>query len=186
MKVLIVPGNDHTLITNNWYPYVKERLENLGVEVIAENMPDPKVARKGIWLPYIKEQLGDSGNSTLIGHSTGAIAVLRYLEKNKCRFVILVSCYHTNLGDELEKQGGYFDEPWKWDKIKNNAEKIVIFASTDDPFVPISEPRFVKEKLEAEYHEYKDEGHFGLDKKKEFPEIVTIVEKMLKAPKFKL
>ena len=51
MKVLIIPGNDHTLITNNWYLYVKEKLEKLGAEVIAENMPDPKVARKEIWLP---------------------------------------------------------------------------------------------------------------------------------------
>lgn len=179
MKAIIVPGNDHTLITNNWYPYIKDGLKKLGLEVIAENMPDPKFARKEIWLPFIKEKLGGEENSILIGHSSGAIAALRYLENNKCKFVILVSCYYSDLGDELEKKSGYFDKPWKWDQIKNNAEKIVIFASKDDSFIPMAEPRFIKEKVDAEYHEYKDEGHFGLNQKKEFPEIITVVKKML-------
>jgi predicted alpha/beta hydrolase family esterase len=180
MKVMIIPGNDNTLITSNWYPYVKDELEKLGLEVIAENMPDPKFARKEIWIPFIKEKLGGEKNSILIGHSSGATAALRYLEDNKCRFVILIACYHSDLNDELEKKSGYFDEPWKWDQIKNNAEKIVIFASKDDPFIPIAEPRLIKEKIDAEYYEYEDEGHFGLDLKKEFPEIVTVIKKMLK------
>ena len=181
MKVLIIPGNEHTLITSNWYPYVKEELEKLNVEVIAENMPDPKFARKKVWLPFIKEKFGGEKNSIIIGHSSGAVAALRYLEENKCRFAILVSCYYTDLDNELEKTSGYFDKPWKWEQIKNNTEKIVIFASTDDPFIPISEPRFIKEKVDSEYHEYKDEGHFGLNKKKEFPEVILVIEKMLKS-----
>ena len=38
MKAIIIPGNDYTLITSNWYQYVKNELEKLGLEVIAENM----------------------------------------------------------------------------------------------------------------------------------------------------
>ena len=178
MKAVIIPGNNNTLITSNWYPYVKNELEKLGLEVIAENMPDPKLARKEIWVPFIKEKL-EGENSILIGHSSGATAALRYLENNKCRFVILVACYYSDLNDELEKKSGYFDEPWKWDQIKNNTEKIVIFASKDDPLIPISEPQLIKEKVNAEYYEYEEKGHFGFDKK-EFPEIVKVVKKMLK------
>ena len=58
----------------------------------------------------------------------------------------------------------------------------MIFASQDDPYIPISEPRLIKEKVDAEYHEYKDEGHFGADEsKKEFPELVFVVKKILQA-----
>jgi len=178
MKAMIVPGNNNSLITSNWYQYVKKELEKLGLEVIAENMPDPKLARKEIWIPFIREKLNGE-NSILIGHSSGATAAMRYLEENKCRFVILVACYYSDLNDELERKSGYFDEPWKWDKIRNNSEKIVIFASKDDPLIPISEPRLVKEKLGAEYHEFKDEGHFGMGTKKEFPEIIDVVRKMI-------
>jgi len=91
----------------------------------------------------------------------------------------LVACYYSDLNDELEKKSGYFDEPWKWNQIKNNAEKIVIFASKDDKLILISEPRLIKEKLGGEYYEYKEKGHFGLNTKKEFPEIVDVVRKML-------
>lgn len=179
---MIIPGNDNTLITSNWYQYVKSELEKLGLEVIAENMPDPKLARKEIWIPFIKEKLSSDEDSILIGHSSGATAILKFLEENKCKLVILVGTYHSHLDDELEKKSGYFDEPWKWDQIKNNAEKIVIFASQDDPWIHISEPRLIKEKINAEYHEYKDEGHFGVDHdKKEFPEIVIVVKRLLKA-----
>lgn len=179
---MIIPGNDHTLITNNWYQYVKKELINLGLEVIAENMPDPKLARKKIWLPFIKKKLEGDTQSILIGHSSGAVAILRFLEENKCKLAIIVGSYYTDLDDELEKKSNYFDDPWQWKKIKNNAEKIVIFSSIDDPYIPISEPRFIKEKTGAEYHEYVDEGHFGSDmNKKEFPEIILVVKKTIEA-----
>ncbi len=181
MKAIILPGNNNTLITDNWYLYVKTGLEKLGVNVIAQDMPDAKLARKDVWIPFIKEKLCNDEEGILIGHSSGAIAIMKYLEENKCKLAILVGTYHTDLNDEMEKESGYFDEPWKWDNIKNNAEKIVIFASQDDSYIQISEPRFIKEKLNAEYHEYKDEGHFGAIKNKtEFPEIVLIIKKMLK------
>ena len=180
MRGMIIPGNDDTQITSNWYQYVKDKLEKLGLEVTAENMPDPKLARKEIWIPFIKEKLSNNESSILIGHSSGAVAVLKFLEENKCKLAILVGVYHSHLDDELEKKSGYFDEPWKWDQIKKNAEKIVIFSSQDDPYISISEPRLIKEKIDAEYHEYKNEGHFGADvNKKEFPEIVTVVKKIL-------
>ena len=180
MKAIILPGNGNTLITSNWYQYVKSELEKLGLDVIAENMPDPILARKEIWIPFIKDKLSSDEDSILIGHSSGATAILKYLEENKCKLAILVGTYHSHLDNELEKKSGYFDELWKWDQIKNNAEKIIIFASQDDPHIPISEPRLIKEKTNAEYHEYKNEGHFN---EEEFPEIVGVVEKVFNSPR---
>ncbi len=183
MKAIIVPGNENTDIHENWYQSVKEGLEKLGLDVIAENMPDPYFARERYWLPFIKQKLSTE-DAVLIGHSSGAVAVLRYLERYKCRLAILVGACYTDLGDELEKKSGYFDRPWQWEKIKNNAKRIVLFASRDDLYIPISEALFIKEKLQCEYHEYLDEGHFGADvKKTEFPEIITVVKKFLKHQK---
>ena len=82
-----------------------------------------------IWVPFIKEKISNDENAILIGHSSGATAILKFLEENKCKLAIIVEAYHSDLGDELEKKSGYFDEPWKWDRIKSNAKKIVIFAS---------------------------------------------------------
>lgn len=186
MKAIIIPGNGNTDITENWFQNVKKGLEKLGLDVVAENMPDPDLARKKYWLPFIKKKLSTK-DSVLIGHSSGAVAILRYLEENKCKLAVLVGVCYTDLGDEQEKKSGYFDEPWSWNKIKNNAEKIIIFASRNDPYIPISEPLLIKEKINAEYHEYNDEGHFGADvDKKEFPEIITVVNKFIQRQKTKL
>ena len=182
----MIPGNGNSDITENWFPKVKSELQKLGLDVIAKNMPDPELARKQYWIPFIKENLSTE-NSILIGHSSGAVATLRYLEENKAQLAILVGVCHTDLGDEDEKKSGYYNEPWKWDKIKKNTEKIVIFASKDDPYIPISETLHVKNELDAEYHEYNDEGHFGSDvNKKEFPEMITVVKKFIERQKIKL
>lgn len=180
MKAIIIPGNNNTNIKDNWYQAVKRDLQALDLSVIAENMPDADLARKKYWLPFIKKKLS-SKDSILIGHSSGAVAILRYLEKNKAGLAILVGACYTDLGDDKEKKSGYYDEPWQWERIRNNTRKIVIFASRDDPYIPITEAFFIKDRLNAEYHEYKDEGHFGseVNNKIEFPEIVLVVKKFI-------
>lgn len=183
MKAIIIPGNGNTDITENWFQYVKRELQKLGLEVLAENMPDPDLARREYWIPFIKEKLS-SENAILIGHSSGAVAILRYLEENRCELAILVGACYTDLGSEHEMKSGYFNEPWQWNNIKEHASRIILFASKDDPYIPISEARFIKDKIEAEYHEYINEGHFGADTNKtEFPEIILAVKKFLNSKK---
>ena len=38
MKVMIIPGNGNTDISDNWFPYVKKGLEVIGIEVIAKKI----------------------------------------------------------------------------------------------------------------------------------------------------
>ena len=143
MLVMIIPGNGNAYMTEIWYPYVKRELEQLGFDVIAKRMPDPIIAHIDIWLPFIKEQTQDSEDVILIGHSSGAIAIMRYLETHKVKGAVLIGAYHTDLDNELEQKSGYFDKPWDWEAIKKNAGWIIQFASLDDPFIPIEEARFV-------------------------------------------
>lgn len=78
--------------------------------------------------------------------------------------------------DHKEKLSGYFDAPWNWNKIKNNQNWILQFASLDDPWIPIAESRFVHNQLQTEYQEYHDQGHFGTDcNKTTFPEIIAAI-----------
>ena len=173
MKAMIIPGNGNEDVNCMWYPYVKDKLKKEGFDVVLENMPDPELARRKYWLPFIEKKLEGGNNSLLIGHSSGAIAILRYLETHTCDIAVLIAVYHTDLGYESEKISGYFDTPWDWDRIKKNAKRIIIFASRDDPHINIDEPRFVKEKLHAEYHEFEDSGHFQSE---EFFELISVID----------
>ena len=180
VKVIIIPGNGGGTPNDNWFPYIKNELEKLDLIVIAKEYPDPMLAREKYWLPFIKK-LGADENTILIGHSSGAIAAMRFAENHQILGSVLVGAYYTDLGLEEEKKSGYFNRPWKWNQIRNNQKCIILFASTDDPFIPIQEARHINENLNAEYYEYQNEGHFGHGNKpkKEFPEIINVIKSKL-------
>jgi len=176
MKVMIIPGNAGPNISNHWYPYVKRELEKLGFTVIAENMPDPVLARANYWVPFIEQKVAGDEDIILIGHSSGTVASFKYAEKHKIKGMVIVGAYHTDLGLDDEKQSGYFDKPFEWEKIKNNSQWIIQFAAVDDSVIPISEARYVAKKLSSEYHEYPDKGHYLHE---ETPEIIEEIKKKL-------
>ena len=136
LKAIIVPGNGDDNPEDKWFPYVQKELTKLGIETINVKFPDPILARKEYWLPFLKK-LGADKNTILIGHSSGAIAAMRFAEKNKIFGSVLVGSYVSHLNNEDEKKSGYFDTPWNWSIIKNNQNWIIQFASTNDPFIPI-------------------------------------------------
>ncbi len=176
MKVILIPGNNGGKTTDNWFPYVKAELEKEQFEVISRDFPDNDLAREIYWIPFLKELKADR-NTILIGHSSGAVAAMRYAEGNPILGSVLVGACHTDLGIEKEKLSGYFNRPWQWDAIRKNQQWITLFASTDDPWAPISEARFIQKQLQAEYFEYQDQGHFGGHYVKEnFPELVQAVK----------
>lgn len=176
MLAMIIPGNANADMSQFWYPYVKKELEKIGIKVIAKNMPDPDLARKEYWLPFIEEQTGGAQQTILIGHSSGAVAILRYMESHKIEGAVIVGVCYTDLGDEKEKISGYYEDPWRWEKIKQNAKWIIQFASADDPYIPTEEARYVRDRLNTEYYEYADRGHFM---ENEFSEFVEAIKRKL-------
>lgn len=175
-KVVFVPGNGGSTTKDNWFSAVKAELEKHQLKVIAADFPDPELARQSIWLPFLRDELNVDENTILVGHSSGAIAAMRYAEQYKIKGSVLVGAYHTDLDMEQEKLSGYFDSPWDWEKIKENQEWCVLMASEDDPWIPITHPRHIHKKLNCEYHEFKNQGHFGGDYyKAEFPELTLSI-----------
>lgn len=180
MKAIFIPGNGGSSVLEGWWPNTKENLEKIGIEVVAQNFPDPELARAKFWLPFI-EKLGADENTILIGHSSGAEAAMRYGETHKLLGTVLVSPCYTDLGIPQEKESGYYSDPWLWDEIKKHNQWIIQFSSTDDPFIPITEARLVHEKLNSDYHEFTDREHFGYpNPMTEFPELVEAIAQKCK------
>ncbi len=177
MKVIFIPGNGGGGPNDNWFPYLKEELEKLKIEVIASEFPDSQLARESYWIPFLKNDLKADDQTVLVGHSSGAIAAMRFAETNRLLGSVLVGAYHTDLGLSTEKQSGYFNRPWDWKSIMQNQKWIIQFASVNDPWIPIEEARYVHEKLNTEYHEFLDQGHFGGDYGKlVFPELLEALK----------
>ena len=138
-------GTDHWSFA--WAAWLKEQLEARGYETFFETMPDSIIARSEYWLPFLKDHVKVGESDVIIGWSSGAVAAMRYAEQNKILGSILISPCYTDLDDELEKQSGYYDKPWQWDKIKSNQDKIALFYGDDDPYIPQTEFDFIAEQL---------------------------------------
>src|SRR3989339_1126130 len=177
-KIIVLHGNSGEGVGHYWFPYAAREFQKLGLEVVAKDFPDAHLARKSIWLPFLEQECGADENSILIGHSSGAIAAMRFAEQQEIFGSVLVGAYYTDTGVENERLSGYFDDPWDWKAIKENQRWIIQFASTDDPFFSIEEPRLVAKNLSADYHEYTNRGHFF---EKEFPELVKAVKQKVSA-----
>lgn len=147
-----------------------------GFDTFFETMPDSVIARSIYWLPFLKNQAKAGESDVLVGWSSGAVAAMRYAETNKIKGSILISPCYTDLGDEMEKQSGYYDRPWQWDKIRANQEKIALFYGDNDPYIAQEEFEFIAKRLNPTDIKIHDGGHFI--ERDSFPELLQYIEQV--------
>jgi predicted alpha/beta hydrolase family esterase len=141
-------------------------------------MPDAVAAHESVWLPYIRDMLVQGVPTVAIGHSSGAVALMRYAERYPLEGLVLVSGCVTDLGDAGEREAGYYGRPWQWENIRHNCGWIVQFHSDNDPFIPLEgEANVIAEGLALEpgvdYHVLKGRSHFFTAP---FPELLTEIK----------
>jgi pimeloyl-ACP methyl ester carboxylesterase len=174
-KAILIHGNGGSTAGDIWLPWLERELTRLGLDVVNRTFPDNVKARAAYWLPFL-EELGADENTILVGHSSGAVAAMRYAETHRLLGSVLVGVCHTDLGDGGEAASGYYREPWQWQAIRDNQSWIGIFGSVDDPCIPIAEARFVAAQLKCSYYEFTDRGHF-MDS--EVPEVLQFIRRHL-------
>ena len=177
-KAILIHGNGGCTAADAWLPFVERDLRRLGLDVVNVTFPDNVRARASVWLPFL-DTLDVDDRTVLVGHSSGAVAALRYAESHRLLGSVLVGVCHTDLGDPGERASGYYAAPWRWDAIRRNQQWIGIFNSLDDPHIPIAEPRHIAAQLGCSYFEFADRGHFT--ERQPFPELVAFVARRLAA-----
>src|SRR3989344_448697 len=117
----------------NWFPWLKEKLEAKGCKVFVPQFPSPPVvpAKLSEWFEVLKdyEQYIDE-NSILIGHSLGGVFILRVLEKlqHPVRAVFLVGTpigINPILNYDRDSSFGGFD--FDWQNIKTKAKDFYVY-----------------------------------------------------------
>jgi len=158
--VIICPGNGCTNVyESNWYGLLYDQLTSKGIPAYCENFPDPLNARRDRWVPFIRslaEKQDNPINVVLVGHSSGAQAALRYAEEYPVHACILVSATYSDLGDAHERASGYYpqkkkdgmeENPYLFDRMKENCRHWWQFHSDDDPFIPTFEAEKIRDGL---------------------------------------
>ncbi len=176
-RIIFLHGNQTSHWSFGWAPWLKENLEKSGFETFFETFPDSIIARSEYWLPFLKHHIKAGPNDILVGWSSGAVAAMRFAENNKIKSSVLISPSYTDLDDTLEKQSGYFDTPWQWEKIQQNQKKIALFYGDDDPYIPQTDFEFIASKLNPEIYKIHKGEHFI--KPKTFPQLLDYIKKSI-------
>jgi len=180
-NVLILHGTGSNS-QSNWFPWLKQELENRGLKVWVPDLPQsakPNIKRYNKYILKNKNWPFNE-NSVLIGHSSGAVAILGLLQQLPKGMVvdtcILVGSFKDNLGwDALD---GLFEEPFDFEKIKKKAKRFIFIHSDNDPYCPLDHAEYLAKKLNGRLIIKKGQGHFNLEKGpeyKQFPLILKLI-----------
>jgi hypothetical protein len=151
----------------NWFPWLREKLEEKGCKVIVPQFPTPPIvpAKISEWFDVLKEYEKDINENTIfVGHSLGGVFVLKVLEKlnNPIKAVFLTS---TPIGIKpilyYERDNSFCGFNFDWDIIKNKAKTFEVFHSDNDPYVSLANGEQLAQKLGVELTFIHNAGHFN-------------------------
>jgi len=180
--------------TEGWFPWLKDKLEARGFEVLVPQLPDSDTPRIANWVGKLGKTVGKADQNTyFIGHSLGCATIAYYLEtlldKIKVGGVVFVAGFFkrlTNIEDEPgndETVAHWLKTPIDLKKVKSHLTKSIAIFSDTDPFVPLDNQDDFKNKLGSEIiidrHKM---GHFSgpTDKITKLP---IVLESILKISK---
>ncbi len=148
-------------------------------DVLLLKMPNPANAKYSEWkLVFDKVAPLLENNVILIGHSLGALFLIKYLSSNnfpkKIGAIMLVAPPYDD--EDMEESLGDFKLPESLKKLEEQASKIFIYHSEDDEVVPYKHFKKYKNALPGStFRGLKKRGHFN---KPKFPEIIRDIRKI--------
>lgn len=149
----------------NWFPWLKGKLEELGFQVFVPQFPTPKNQDPEHWFAVFGEYEKYLDEETVImAHSGGCAFLLRLLEKIKGRIkaaVFVAPPVGVMPIKYIEADRPFLEKPFDWEKIRNSAANFFVFHSEDDELVSIGNGEKVAKELGVELIRLKDAGHFN-------------------------
>jgi len=181
-NALILHGKSNNS-KGNWFPWLKDELEKLGWKVWVPNLPEadkPNIEKIKNCIFANKNWKFDS-DSLLIGHSSGAVAILGLLQALPKEIVvdtcILVGSFIAMHDDpDWEEVKGLFIKPFSYKYIKNRARRFVFVHSRDDPHCLPEQAEYLAKKVGGELIMKENEGHFNLEKGQKYKKLPLVIE----------
>ena len=164
MKNYIVLHGSFGSKDGNWFPWLREKLENKNKEVAVTQMP-VGVGNQN-FDNWSKEfgKLKINENTIIIAHSIAPVFVCKYLIINKIKVkkLIFVCGFNNYLG--IDKDFDAVNEPMFIDNIedvKKYCDDIVCYYSDNDPYVKFEVEKDFADKITNKQYIIKNGGHIN-------------------------
>lgn len=150
----------------NWFPWLKDKLEAQGSKVIVPDFPTPENQTLENWKKVFQPYYKDIDQKTIfIGHSLGPLFILNILGKlnQKVKAVFFVAGFLNFLGnktfDKINKS--FVEQDFNWSKVKQNCDNFFVYYSDNDPYIPKEQADKLSKKLGIKPILIKEAGHFN-------------------------
>lgn len=168
-------SGDHN---DNWLPWLERELKGRGYRVWNPDLPGANKPNIQRYNEFILPRWKFDKDSIIIGHSSGAVAILGILQNLQKNVVIkralLVAGFTDNL--QWDALDDLFLVPFDWKRIKKKAKDVVLFHSDNDPYVPLNHGKKLEVNLDAKLVFLPGQFHFsvssGGDRFKQLPELL--------------
>lgn len=178
-NALILHGTNATS-QSNWFPWLKEQLQDREWNVWVPDLPQPEkpsIERYNQFLLANKDWQYNQ-ETFLVGHSSGSVATLGLLQDLPAPVVvdtcILVGAFQGDLGrkdlKELQKQ------PFDFEVLKSKAKRYIFIHSDNDPHCPFLGAKDLCDKLEGTMIWVKGGGHFNTETDEKYTEFPLVLE----------
>ena len=168
----------------DWFPWLMDELHKKGIYACSLPMPTPEMPILSEWVDTIGHAVitPDEG-VILVGHSLGAVAVLRYLESlpadasliNRV-FLCSMPIEKLKIGDatsKLRQIDNFLETSFDDEKIRAHCELFTIFHGDNDALVPVSHAEKLQELLGGELVLISNGGHLSnYEGVRELPELL--------------
>lgn len=148
----------------NWFPWLKEELEEMKKEVKVPQMPvGVGIQNFESWQEILNKEIINE-NTTIIAHSIAPIFVCKYLITNKIKVknLIFVCGFNNYFGinADFDAVNGpmYIDN---YTDIKKFCNNIVCFYSDNDPYVKYEVEKEFADKISNKQVVIKNGGHIN-------------------------
>lgn len=152
---------------DDWRPWLRGELENLGYKVFVPEMPDTDVPVIGKWVSHLTEIVGKPDSDTyFVGHSIGCQTILRCLEtiNEPIGGAVFVAGWFNmkNLEDEEVKEIAkpWMERPIDLKKVKKVLSKSTLIISDNDPYDAFEENKNKFTELGSKIVVVHNAGHF--------------------------
>jgi len=175
---------------DGWYPWLDKKLKGNNIEFIRLNMPNTSHPTIKEWVKTLDDKVSKLDENTyFIGHSIGCQTIMRYLQSKEITpigGILFVAPWLNLLPKALEDEESIeIAKPWletsiDFEKVKKFTNNINCIFSDDDYFVPITEEKEFKNKLNSNNLIVSEKGHISQeDDVYELKEILDMTYQML-------
>ena len=166
MKTALIVHGSYGHPGENWFPWLKNALEQLGWRVFAPTFPTPENQSLESWMRVWKQYEKYRDQETMfVAHSLGPVFLLHILEKLEkpiaSSFFVASAPEPCGIPEFDRVNASFFKDDFDWERIRKNCGEFFVYYSESDPYIPKDfSPRFAKNLGVSPIH-IPRAGHFN-------------------------